>query len=191
MATDIMNTGSIGEDFMKTKRKGFKYDSDGVFSSRQFVDDEKCNELLEYCENEGWSTPDVKGSDFSYCLIPYEPIWTGLYDALSEFVRNCNREIFLRKVDALEVPMYAIRYDVGGYRRKAMDFQNKSDRVLTFYIPLNDPEDYKGGVISFPGIEYDMPKWKGSLTIFPSQVPLQVDPIESGVFYVLVGRVLS
>ena len=80
------------------------------------------------------------------------------------------------------------RYDVGEYYGPHFDIGpgKLTERKLSLTVQLSAPEDYTGGeLIIYP--EFVAPKDQGTMTVFPSFMCHNVNPVKTGVRYSLVS----
>ena len=61
--------------------------------------------------------------------------------------------------------------------------------MLSFVLPLSDPESYEGGeLVLKPSFqEKSIPLEQGKIIVFPSFILHKVTPVTSGTRYMLVG----
>ena len=89
-----------------------------------------------------------------------------------------------------EIEIKLLRYDSGGHYKTHIDIGQKgmeSRRKLSFTILLND--SYEGGKLNFIGMKDRLesnPKI-GDMIAFPSYLLHEVEPVTSGIRWVLVG----
>lgn len=109
-----------------------------------------------------------------------------------------NDSNFEYKIDRLNQVDF-LKYTKGMFYKPHIDTSpDKSclthKRKLTVIVQLSDENDYTDGEIEFyiNGPEtFTVPKTKGTIIIFPSNLPHQVKEITSGVRYSLVGWIIG
>ena len=94
-----------------------------------------------------------------------------------------------------ELELVLLRYDLGGHYETHIDIGHlglELRRKISLSLFLND--SYKGGKLKFLGITQSESKLKtemGDMIMFPSYLTHKVEPVTSGVRWVLVGWILG
>jgi hypothetical protein len=121
----------------------------------------------------------------SHSWLPFDKFdW--LYSLLEEEIKNINWLNFkfvlnsMEKIDYLE---YHAGDEAGKYEAH-IDGSINSNRKLSFSVLLSDPSEYDGGdliIYEIPKNPMIIPKRKGMITFFPSNVVHEVTPVTRGV----------
>ena len=127
---------------------------------------------------------DKKIRNVSHSWLPFDKFdW--LYSLLEEEIKNMNWLNFkyvltsMEKIDYLE---YHAGDEAGKYDAH-IDGNINSNRKLSFSVLLSDPSEYDGGdlVIYQAKAPMIIPKCRGMITFFPSNVLHEVTPVTRGV----------
>jgi PKHD-type hydroxylase len=111
-----------------------------------------------------------------------------VFERLGKAIREINHTVYGFVANQFAEGFQFTRYEVGEFYGPHFDIGpgKLTERKLSMTVQLSAPEDYTGGeLIIFP--EFVAPKDQGSLTVFPSFMCHQVQPVESGVRYSLVS----
>jgi predicted 2-oxoglutarate/Fe(II)-dependent dioxygenase YbiX len=102
-----------------------------------------------------------------------------------KIIDTCNDLKPFNSIEYIRVPKYSFnRYSKDDFLEWHEDrHEIMVGATLTFIIQLND--DYEAGFVKYiiDGIEYNVPKIKGSAFIFDSNITHSVEPITSGKRY--------
>lgn len=108
-----------------------------------------------------------------------------LYSLLEEEIKNINWLNYKYVLDQMETIDYLEYYagDEAGKYDAHIDGGINSNRKLSFSVLLSDPSDYDGGDLIIYEAKAPMivPKRKGMITFFPSNVLHEVTPVTRGV----------
>jgi predicted 2-oxoglutarate/Fe(II)-dependent dioxygenase YbiX len=119
------------------------------------------------------------------------PIWFG--QKIIKTYISANEKTFNFDLGKGEFELYLVRYDSGGHYRAHFDIHPTSTpkRKLSFTLLLND--SYEGGILKFIGLTKapESNPVTGDMIIFPSYLTHKVEPVTSGVRWVLVGFILG
>jgi PKHD-type hydroxylase len=111
-----------------------------------------------------------------------------VFERLGKAIREINHTVYGFVVSQFREGFQFTRYEVGEYYAPHFDIGpgKLTERKLSLTVQLSAPEDYTGGeLIIYP--EFVAPKDQGSMTVFPSFMCHQVQPVETGVRYSLVS----
>jgi predicted 2-oxoglutarate/Fe(II)-dependent dioxygenase YbiX len=168
-----------------------------------FITEEECQQLIEMGESHSLiqmkSTKIVDGkvidSNLEYagnkrmgCYFVDEFLLDPKLQDLSNKIINLSNELKpFKSLEYFKIPKYSFnRYSDGDF----LDWHEDKHEIIygatiTHIIQLND--DYEDGHVKYviEGIEYNVPKIKGSVFIFDSNILHSVEPIKSGKRYSL------
>lgn len=143
--------------------------------SSKFVDGKLVDSNLEYNGNKRMGTYFID----EFLL---EPV---LKKLTSEILEQSNYLKPFNSIEYIKVLKYSFnKYSEGDFLEWHEDkHEIVSGATITYILQLND--DYEGGEVKYiiEGIEYIVPKIKGSVFIFDSNITHSVDPIKSGIRY--------
>ena len=167
----------------------------------EVLDAEQCEVVVDYIDRFGHTRGRV-GSEEDHgsrldrdvrqvreTRLPYAPETAWLYERLATVLDGCNQERFgfdlrdfdgaLRIVDYREGDFYDWHLDLG---------RGAASRKLSVSVMLSAPEDYEGGALSFPGLQFDGVA-RGNAVVFPSFLLHGVQPVKRGRRCALLGWV--
>lgn len=127
---------------------------------------------------------DTKIRNVSHSWLPIDKFeW--LYSLLEEEIKNINWLNFKYVLNHMEMIDY-LEYHAGdeaGKYEAHLDGSINSNRKLSFSVLLSDPSEYEGGdLIIYEGKSpLIVPKKRGMITFFPSNVLHEVTPVTRGV----------
>lgn len=127
---------------------------------------------------------DTKIRNVSHSWLPIDKFeW--LYSLLEEEIKNINWLNFKYVLNHMEMIDY-LEYHAGdeaGKYEAHLDGSINSNRKLSFSVLLSDPSEYEGGdLIVYEGKSpLIVPKKRGMITFFPSNVLHEVTPVTRGV----------
>jgi PKHD-type hydroxylase len=111
------------------------------------------------------------------------------YERLTHALDACNREHFGFDLEDYDGDALVVDYRVGDFYQWHLDVgREASTRKLSVSVCLSAPEDYEGGTLAFPGLEFDDMR-RGSAVVFPSFVLHGVQPVKRGRRCALVAWV--
>ena len=112
-----------------------------------------------------------------------------VYERLDDALDACNREHFGFDLEDIDGDALVVDYRAGDFYQWHLDVgREASTRKLSVSVCLSAPEDYEGGTLAFPGLEFhDVPR--GSAVVFPSFVLHGVQPVKRGRRCALVAWV--
>ena len=156
----------------------------------------QCESIISYCsvwpETAGAIYKDNKiNHTIRQCqtYVPNEniPIWLRI--EISRIIYREN-EKFFNFILGGSLELVLLRYDLGGHYETHIDIGTMesiiSKRKISFSLFLND--SYEGGTLKFIGLsEPESNPETGDMVLFPSYLPHKVEPVTSGVRWVLVG----
>lgn len=168
---------------------------------KNFITDEECRTLIDMGESHSLiqmkSSKIVDGkvvnSDLEYdgnkrmgCFFVDEFLLDPALQILTKKVVDLANQLKpFNSIEYTKIPKYSFnRYSKGDFLEWHEDrHEIISGATLTYIIQLND--DYDGGDIKYmiEGIEYNVPKIRGSVFIFDPNISHSVDMIESGTRY--------
>jgi PKHD-type hydroxylase len=111
-----------------------------------------------------------------------------VFERLGKAVREINGSVYGFNVSQFREGFQFTRYEVGEYYGPHFDIGpgKLAERKLSMTVQLSDPEEYTGGeLIVHP--EFVAPKGRGTMTVFPSFMCHNVNPVQTGVRYSLVS----
>ena len=111
-----------------------------------------------------------------------------VFERLGKTVREINASVYGFVVSQFKEGFQFTRYEVGEFYGPHFDIGpgRLTERKLSLTVQLSAPEEYTGGeLIIYP--EFVAPKEQGTMTVFPSFMCHNVNPVKSGVRYSLVS----
>ena len=111
-----------------------------------------------------------------------------VFERLGKGVREINDAVYGFDASQFREGFQFTRYEVGEYYRPHFDIGpgKLTERKLSLTVQLSAPEEYSGGeLIIYPG--FVAAKDQGSMTVFPSFMCHNVNPVTTGVRYSLVS----
>lgn len=165
----------ISEDMCDELIKMGESNSLMQMKSSKFVDGKLVDSNLEY-----------NGNKRMGCYFIDELLLTPVLETLTKNIINTSNQFKpFNSIEYTKVPKYSFnKYSEGDFLEWHED---RHEMILganiTYIIQLND--DYDGGEVKYliEGLEYNVPKIKGSVFIFDSNITHSVAPVESGVRY--------
>jgi len=169
-----------------------------IFTKKQ------CENIISYHSNwsENIGSVGKKGTitDDRQCLtyvppsIEYIPNW--LSTEIYKIIFFVNEESYNFDLNETNLQLHILRYDLGGHYKAHIDIgadrtaKTIFNRKLSFSLYLND--SYEGGNLRFFGLDGMFKNLEvGDILIFPSYLVHMVEPVTSGVRWVLVGWILG
>ena len=126
--------------------------------------------------------------------IEYIPNW--LSTEIYKIIFFVNEESYNYDLNETNLQLHILRYDLGGHYKAHIDIgadrtaKTIFNRKLSFSLYLND--SYEGGNLRFFGLDGMFKNLGvGDILIFPSYLVHMVEPVTSGVRWVLVGWILG
>ena len=121
--------------------------------------------------------------------VPKENTPDWITSEISKIIYREN-EKFFNFILGGSLELVLLRYDLGGHYETHIDIGTMesiiSKRKISFSLFLND--SYEGGTLKFIGLsEPKSNPETGDMILFPSYLPHKVEPVTSGVRWVLVG----
>ena len=111
-----------------------------------------------------------------------------VFQRLGDAIREINDTVYGFDATQFREGFQFTRYEVGEFYGPHFDIGpgKLTERKLSLTVQLSPPEDYTGGeLVIFP--EFVASKEQGSMTVFPSFMCHNVNPVQSGVRYSLVS----
>jgi PKHD-type hydroxylase len=111
-----------------------------------------------------------------------------VFERLTKAIREINDTVYGFVVSQFKEGFQFTRYEVGEYYGPHFDIGpgRLTERKLSLTVQLSAPEEYSGGeLIIYP--EFVAPKDQGTMTVFPSFMCHNVNPVKTGVRYSLVS----
>ena len=111
-----------------------------------------------------------------------------VFERLRKAVREINDAVYGFVVSQFKEGFQFTRYEVGEYYGPHFDIGpgKLTERKLSLTVQLSAPEEYTGGeLIIYP--EFVASKDQGTMTVFPSFMCHNVNPVKTGVRYSLVS----
>jgi len=132
------------------------------------------------------SNLEYKGNKRMGCYFVNEVLLDPILEhQTKKIINTCNRLKPLNSIEYVKVLKYSFnRYNKDDFLEWHEDnHEIINGATLTFIIQLND--EYDGGFVKYilDGTEYNVPKIKGSVFIFESNITHSVEPIVSGKRY--------
>lgn len=169
----------------------------------KFLTKEECNRLIELGESmtliQMKSSKIVNGkvikSNLEYsgnqrkgCYFVDDILSLPLVQSINEKIITLSNDLKpFNSIQYTTIPKYSFnRYDEGDFLEWHEDRHEMiNGATITYIIQLND--DYQNGLVKYmiDGIEYDVPKLKGSVFIFDSSLQHSVESVTSGNRYSL------
>lgn len=135
---------------------------------------------------------DVRKSKISWIRTDVETnIW--LFKKLTDVITQVNNNVFNFDIEYIQNLQFT-EYNIGDFYGHHTDIAYESDRSrkLSFSIQLSDESTYDGGNLKlYCGEPFTVPRKKSTITIFPSYVLHEVEPVNKGVRYALVGWIVG
>lgn len=144
----------------------------------------KNTELAKIGGSSSGGIVDTKIRNVSHSWLPIDKFeW--LYSLLEEEIKNINWLNFKYVLNSMEMIDYLEYHsgDEAGKYDAHIDGNINSNRKLSFSVLLSDPSEYEGGdLIIYEGKSpMIIPKKRGMITFFPSNVLHEVTPVTKGV----------
>jgi PKHD-type hydroxylase len=111
-----------------------------------------------------------------------------VFRRLIRAVREVNDSVYGFELDQFKEGFQFTRYEAGEYYGPHFDIGpgRLAERKISVTVQLSSPDEYTGGeLIVYP--EFVAAKDQGSMTVFPSFMCHNVNPVQSGVRYSLVS----
>lgn len=160
-----------------------------VFVKENAISNRMCDELIEFGNNnvqKGVNKyPGLFGISFHACLIPLDHEVHGLLqDTWKEAIDHFKFDIGF--VEPYELKRYTSEDFFGQHIDNYYSLTKDIDRKLTMSVQLSDSIEYNGGELKI--LDRNLAsKNKGSVTVFPSNFPHEVNKITSGIRWSLIG----
>jgi hypothetical protein len=116
-----------------------------------------------------------------------------IFRKLTDIVLQINKDVFNFDLDCIQNLQFT-EYNIGEYYKHHTDIAYESDRTrkLSFSIQLSEENTYEGGDLKlYCGEPFSAPRTKASITVFPSYVLHEVEPVKKGVRHALVGWIIG
>ncbi len=169
--------------------------------NRNFLTEEKCNQLLDNLNKLELKTALVDNGKISeeirkckVSIVHRDDVFGNLYDDIQEFVLSCNERFYNFNLTGFEPLQYLVYDEPGAHFKTHIDtsyyYEAGVDRKLSFTIQLSDENEYEGGDLEMWRYEakyQPVIKQKGSIVLFSSMTPHRVTPVIKGVRRSLVG----
>jgi len=160
-----------------------------IFIAENVLTDEMCNSIIEFGENKVQKSINkytgVFEISFHSCLLPIDhEIHSSLQNVWHQAINHFQFDIDF--IEPYELKRYTSNDFFGKHVDNYYSLTNNVDRKLTMSVQLSDREEYTGGELTVL-TKYKTGKGKGSVTVFPSNFPHEVNPITSGVRWSLIG----
>ncbi|MAG49814.1 hypothetical protein CMO86_09265 [Candidatus Woesearchaeota archaeon] len=143
-------------------------------------------------------SPGIRKSEIRWFDLDDSTSW--IYEKLIKTINRINFENYgmsLKYIETMQFTEYSGLHE--SYYREHNDCGNIHDqsnfvdiRKLSFSIQLSEEDSYKGGELEITNWDesiFVVPKQKGSITFFLSDMNHQVKPVTKGIRYSLVGWV--
>ena len=125
---------------------------------------------------------------YSPTLTEHIPNW--LIKKVSELISPVNKKEYNFDLGKAELELILLRYNLGGHFETHTDIGPISaKRKISFTLILND--SYEGGKLKIFGMKEIPNPEIGDMILFPSYLDHKVEPVTSGVRWVLVGWILG
>jgi PKHD-type hydroxylase len=111
-----------------------------------------------------------------------------VFERLRKTIREINDSVYGFVVSEFREGFQFTRYEVGEYYGPHFDIGpgRLTERKLSLTVQLSAPDEYTGGeLVVYP--EFVAPKEQGTMTVFPSFMCHNVNPVTTGVRYSLVS----
>jgi len=160
-----------------------------VYTLDDVVSPEMCDELISFGNDnvqKGVNKyPSIFGISFHSCLLPVDhPVHSILQSAWIDAIDHFKFDISF--IEPYELKRYTTEDFFGQHVDNYYSLTEDIDRKLTMSVQLTDSTEYTGGNLKVVGRNMSAKK-KGSITVFPSNFPHEVNPITSGVRWSLIG----
>jgi PKHD-type hydroxylase len=163
-------------------------------------DPDECDRVVGYTAEFGQAEGKIAREDGSGDVDPEvrrvrqtgvprngETAW--VYERLASAVDRCNQEFFGFDLRDFDRGLAIVDYRPGDFYDWHLDFgREASARKLSVSVALSSPDDYEGGGLAFPSIEFDQVA-RGSAVVFPSFLLHGVQPVKQGRRLALVAWV--
>ena len=160
-----------------------------IFVKENVISDDMCNTLINFGNDnvkKGENKyPGAFSISFQSCLIPLDhEVHVLLQDAWKEAIDYFKFDISF--VEPYELKRYTSDDFFGRHIDNYYSLTEDVDRKLTMSVQLSDSVEYTGGELTVVGKDFSS-KSKGSITVFPSNFPHEVNKISSGIRWSLIG----
>lgn len=166
-----------------------------IFTKKQ------CENIISYHsdwpEKIEFRQENIIESNFRQCLtyippsVEYIPNWLGI--EIFKTIKSVNKKYYNFDIGGEEFQFNILRYDSEGHYETHIDIgwdEVESRRKLSFSLLLSN--SYEGGKLRFFGLGESTKNLElGDIIIFPSYLAHKVEPVTSGVRWVLVGWILG
>ncbi len=156
------------------------------------LDAHQCDVLLGYIADFGHGqgkvgTEDGSGAELDVetrqvrqTHVPRSPETAWLYERVAGVIDDRNRESFGFDLRDFSEDFAIVDYRSGDFYEWHLDVgRGASSRKLSVSVMLSSPEDYDGGALVFPSIEFARVA-RGSALVFPSFLLHGVQPVKRG-----------
>lgn len=116
-----------------------------------------------------------------------------IFRKLTDVLLQVNTDVFNFELDCIQNLQFT-EYNVGEYYKQHTDMSYESDRTrkLSFSVQLSSDDTYEGGDLKlYCGEPFSASRLKSSITVFPSYVLHEVEPVKKGVRHALVGWIVG
>ena len=164
-------------------------------------DSDECDRLLGYTAEFGQAQGEISREDGSggeldpevrrvrQTVLPRDSETDWVYERLASAVDRCNQDFFGFDLREFDEELAIVDYRTGDFYDWHLDFgREASSRKLSVSVALSSPEDYEGGALAFPSIEFDRAA-RGTAIVFPSFLLHGVQPVKRGRRCALVAWV--
>jgi PKHD-type hydroxylase len=165
------------------------------------LDPQECDRLLGYTAEFGQAQGEIAREDLSggeldpdvrrvrQTVVPRSSETAWVYERLAGAVDRCNQEFFGFDLRDFDEELAIVDYRAGDFYDWHLDFgREASSRKLSVSVALSPPEDYEGGALAFPTVQFDRVP-RGSAVVFPSFLLHGVQPVKRGKRCALVAWV--
>lgn len=131
-------------------------------------------------DSEGRVDPDVR--QVRQTNLPRTPETAWVYEQLASAVDGCNRQFFGFDLRDFNEQLVIVDYRSGDFYEWHLDMgrgREASTRKLSVSVLLSSPEDYDGGALAFPTVEFDRTP-RGGAVVFPSYLLHGIRPVKQG-----------
>ena len=169
----------------------------------KFLNEDECNYLIDLGESMSLMSMksskivngklvdtnlDYKGNKRLGCYFTDEILLDPVIEAQSKKIIKTSNDLKpFNSIEYIKIPKYSFnKYSEGDFLEWHEDkHEIINGATITYIIQLND--DYEGGFVKYveSGVEREVPKIKGSVFIFDSNITHSVEPITSGKKYSL------
>ncbi len=124
--------------------------------------------------------------------MPHVDDFNWIYDRVSHYVREVNRQCFRFKIRHL-TDLQILEYENTGFYGTHVDVGTgeTSRRKLSLVVFLTPPEEYEGGELVMKPWFTPVSQTQGAAVFFPSYIPHEITPVTRGVRHTLVTWVLG